>query len=47
MLPWQFVDSLGERLAQIGNALWQGYAKNRQTLACAMRKLGFDPVMVG
>ena len=38
------VGSVGERLAGVGNAPWQGYAKKRQTLARAMRKLGFDSV---
>ena len=41
------VGSVGERLADVGNAPWQGYAKKRQTLARVMRKLGFDPVAVG
>ena len=41
------VDSVGERLAQIGNAPWEAYAKKRQTLARAMKKLGFNPVAAG
>ena len=37
------VGTVGERLA-LGNSPWQAYAKKKQTLARAMKKLGFDPV---
>ena len=40
------VGSVGERLT-VGNAPWQAYAKKRQTLARAMRKLGFDAAVAG